>query len=350
VKTHFVDQRNFFHLLPASGNSLLISRLEHCLQEINRKCGVIDQLIQQNQNTVNKSVGTERLVSLSFDIAQAIAADNGGILTQAVIKPPNAPPFYHCILGYQNGVAHKLIIPLQFLLKGWGDANIGHQCYIHTISGNIPRRVTSSELQSLNMRKSDNYYYVGITSRNWMMRLNEHVREMASGSQRRFYKAWRDHYGTPGVLFTSTLRNLNLSYEAAMNWEEAMVEDIASDKYGLNMIPGGFKGLKLLHSCRLIQNETITLDERDVAIANYVHLNPRKGLPNPFISELWKDDDFYVKVIEAKEKTLRVEQVRKIRELNAQGMAVSDITKAVSAINDQQVKGVLNGKSYTRVR
>jgi hypothetical protein len=161
---------------------------------------------------------------------------------------------------------------------------------------------------------------------------------MASGSQRLFYGAWREHYGAPGILFTSYLDDINQTFEAAMNWEEAKVDQIANDQYGLNMIPGGFKGLSLLHKARIIQSTSISLDEREHA------------MPNPFVAELWKDDNFYTKVIEAKEKTLNVEQVRQIRLLDKQGMKIPDIVREVKALNEQQVKGVISGRNYKRVR
>jgi hypothetical protein len=260
------------------------------------------------------------------------------------------PAMYHSLLGYQNAVMHKITVPLQYLLKGWGDANRGHQCYVHVISESIPRTSTQEELLNLKLRDTGNYYYAGITSRNWLVRLNEHVREMANGSERLFYRAWRDHFGSSGVLFTSYLDDINQTYESAMNWEEAKVDEITSDQYGLNMIPGGFKGLRLLHESRITAGVNISLDERDHAVAEYCRQHPRKGLPNPFISELWKDDDFYARVMDGKKKVLKPGQVRTIRSLGTQGMSVPEIARAVDALSEQQVKGVLSGRNYRRVR
>jgi hypothetical protein len=91
------------------------------------------------------------------------------------------------------------------------------------------------------------------------------------------------------------LREINFSYQDAMNWEEMAVDKIANDQWKLNMIPGGFKGLKLLHECRIISTMNISLEERENAIAEYFIKNPRRGIPNPFIAELWKDDGYYLK-------------------------------------------------------
>jgi hypothetical protein len=324
--------------------------LEKALHGINlQQAGIIERLLKQNQNTANFSRGAARLMQAPLDIAQRSYPEDKSVNTQAVTRPFPGPALYHLVLGYHNGVTHKIILPLQYLLKGWGSVTQGHQCYVHSISENMPPQASGQDLAGLNLRDTENYYYVGITGRNWLTRLGEHIREMASGSQRLFYMAWRERYGAPGILFTSFLDDINQTYETAMNWEEAKVDEIASDQYGLNMIPGGFKGLKLLHKARIIQNTNISLDEREHAIAEYFRQNPRKGLPNPFIAALWKNDDFYIKMIEAKEKTLNPNQVRKIRLLGQQGMAISDIVKEVDALSEQQVKGVLSGRNYKRV-
>lgn len=47
--------------------------------------------------------------------------------------------------------------------------------------------------------------------------------------------------------FASFLKDINLTEDEAMDWEEHCVEKIASDESGLNMIPVGKKGLQLLH-------------------------------------------------------------------------------------------------------
>lgn len=353
MKAKFLDLHNCHNLLPQVGGLQTFSRLEKCLHDINSHSGVlagsIDRLIRQNQESGDVSTGSDRLIGSPLDIAQQSNLEKRTVHTQAITRFSPRPALYHTVLGYENGMAHKRIVPLQFLLKGWGDACKGFQCYVHSISENVPESATSEDLHRLNSRDSGNYYYVGITGRNWLLRLNEHVREMANGNSRLFYRAWRERYDKHGILFTSMLKEVNFTYEEAMNWEEAEVDRVASDQYGLNMIPGGFKGIRLLHKCRLIDNESISLDERESAIAEYCRRNPRKGLPNPFIAELWKSDDFYLKVIEAKEKTLSSEQVKQIRLLHAQGWPLPQIVDEVEALNNEQVRRVIAGKTYRRM-
>ena len=174
-----------------------------------------------------------------------------------------------------------LTIPAERL----GDANRGYQCYVHGISHHAPREGTFEQLQLRQATDKDDYSYVGITGRNWLLRLGEHLGEIHRGSRRKFYQAWRDSLGIKDVLFVSSLMNINATYEDAMKWEEHNIDTVAYGPNGLNMIPGGFKGLRFLHKLRITDHANISLEERDKAIEEYVRRNPRKGIPNPFISE-----------------------------------------------------------------
>lgn len=354
MKSRFLDLRNCHVLLPKGNGLRSLPRLEVCLREINESQGIlhgsIEKLIRRNEITSNNYIGSKRLISSPIEIMQYTYIEKRLTNTQAVEKRFPGPALFHKNIKYENGMAHKITVPLQFLLKKWGDARNGYQCYVHTISHNMNNIKSFPELFIRNMSDSNNYYYVGITGRNWLLRLDEHIREMRQGNRRLFYRAWRERYGMSDVLYSSFLRNINLTYEEAMNWEEKNVDKIASDQYGLNMIPGGFKGLKYLHKLRITDREDITLEERDKAVAEYARRNPRKGLPNPFISELWKNDNYYLKIIEARPKTLSPNQVKKIRELYAKGWLVKDITEEVDALNELQVKNVIAKKTYKRIK
>jgi hypothetical protein len=116
------------------------------------------------------------------------------------------------------------------------------------------------------------------------------------------------------------------------------------------MISGGFKGLRELHEHGIINRQNISVEDRDKAIEKFIRRNPRKGIPNPFIAELWKDDEFYLKVMEARPKTLSPEQVREIRRLARQNWSFNQIVEEVGALNELQVKNVIAGKTYTRIK
>lgn len=356
MKTRFLDLRNCHALMPRAGGLALVQRLEACLGEINEGdgplSGSIDKLIARNEGTQKLSAGADRLMLFAspIDIAQYADVESGWINTRAEARPFPGPACVHTIQKYGEHLQWKTIIPLQFLLKGWGNANDGHQCYVHTISPNPIPVENFGELRARIEGDVGEYYYVGITGRNWLLRLGEHIREMHRGSRKRFHAAWRESLALTDVLFVSHLSDVNLSFDDAMNWEERCVDEYASDLFGLNMIPGGFKGLRELHKRGIIARQNVTLEERDRAISEFLRQNPRKGIPNPFIAELWKDDDHYFKVNEAHPKRLSAPQVRQIRELHEEGKSVEEITETVGAWNEIQVKGVISGRNYGRVK
>ena len=100
---------------------------------------------------------------------------------------------------------------------------------------------------------------------------------------------------------------------------------------------------------RITNRVDISLEEREQAIVRYINLHPRKGVPNPFMAELWKNDEFYLKVIEARPKTLSPDQVRAIRKLSSLGRSDAEIVDEIGALNETQVKNVLKGKTYRRI-
>jgi hypothetical protein len=355
MKSVFLDLRNCLGLLPQGHGLRLAQRLDECLRQLNNKQGIlygsIDMLVRRNETTRGRTRASERLCNSPLEVGQASFLANGIGNTQAIERGGPGPARLHTVLVYENGTTRKTTVPLQFLLKGWGDANDGHQCYVHTISRGWDKVQTGDHLRErLGTDSSDDYYYVGITGRNWLARLDEHFGEMRRDNRRKFYRIWRESLGMSDVHYISTLMEVNLTYEDAMNWEEVYVDRIAHGPNGLNMIPGGFKGLKLLHTLRIIDRMDISLEDRERAIADYIRRNPRKGIPNPFIAELWKDDEFYLKNIEAKERNLRADQVRKIRELASTGRSIADIREEVGARNELQVKNVITGRYYHRIR
>ena len=339
--------------MPQGHGLSLVQRLEACLAQINdgddSLRGSIDQLIKRNESTQSKSVGSGRLIASPVAVGQFSDVESGWINTRATPSPFPGPAYLHTIQKYGERLAWKTIIPLQFLLKGWGDANSGHQCYLHTISHNMGQLKTFGDWRARMEADSDEYYYVGITGRNWLLRLGEHIREMHRGGRKRFHAAWRESLGLSDVLFVSSLLDVNLTFEQAMDWEEIHVEKFAYGPNGLNMIPGGFEGLRQLHKLGIIARQDISLEERERAMAEYLRRNPRKGIPNPFMAELWKDDNHYLKVNAANPKRLSAPQVRRIRELAAEGSSIENITKAVGALNETQVKNVITGRSYGRI-
>lgn len=350
MKLKFLDAKNCHALLPSGNGTPVIRRLDECLQGINKRSGSIKLLIKQNEKTINKAIGAKRLINSPFEVSQHADAQLGTVHTQAISRKWRNPALLHRLHLYENGLVWKTVVPLQFLLKGWGDASKGYQCYFHSITQNMDKKSGFTPMDQMKDGVLDCYDYAGITSRNWLLRLKEHIGEVRRGSRKKFHKAWGESLELSHVNYCSLLWDVNQTYEGAMNWEEKAVDKFADGPTCLNMIPGGFKGLKYLHKLRITDRTDISLEERERAIAEYARKNPRKGIPNPFISELWKDDEHYLKVMQARSNTLSPEQVKKIKELHEKGWGLADIVKEVNALNEQQVKRVIQGKTYSRYR
>lgn len=344
MKLRYLDIHNCQALMPKLDNLVqIIRQFDGYLGNVNEdqeERGLIDRLLESNRTSQGKNAW-ERLYRYDADIGFTL--DLAGMKIDYEVKayykyPELARPISdQRVVGqfwqrYENGTKWGYKMPLQCLLKNWGDANEGYKCYLHTITSDAAE-----------------FSYAGITKRNWLGRLDEHLYEMRTGSRKLFHKAWRDSLSLSNIAYGSELLDINASYDVAMSWEEWFVDTYTLRPNGLNMIPGGLKGLEFLHEHRITDRVQISLEERDHAVAEYVRRNPRKGIPNPFISELWKDDDFYLRVMAAREKTLSPDQVKQIRTLAAFGWDEAKITDEVEALNELQVRNVLKGKTYKRV-
>jgi hypothetical protein len=350
----YLDKKNCRALLPQIHDLSIARILDNYLQtQIDVAMpGFIDVLIKHNESTSHLKRGSQRLRNSPLDISLIHNINNRKVDVQSIQKPMIDPSYFQTVLDYENKISWKTIVPLQFLLKGWGDANRGYQCYMHTISKYVSRKINPADiytdLYTDEAVGSDHYPYVGITGRNWLDRFREHMGEMGRGSRKRFHSAWRQSTGQEHVHFSLHLLNINLTYKEAMSWEEYHVDRLGPNR--LNMISGGFKGLRELHEYGIINRRDISLEEREKAIEKFIRRNPRKGIPNPFIAELWKDDDFYLKVIGARSKSLSPEQVREIRRLAELKWTSAQIVDKVGALNELQVKNVITGKTYRRIK
>ncbi|NIQ15540.1 MAG: hypothetical protein GTO02_14420 [Candidatus Dadabacteria bacterium] len=325
------------------------------LDNYNAHKGIVSKLIQKNQLTQGKKLWKRILI---YDIEVCFDMDFQNKVSQCRIQdyyafPENSRTGFDRKVNAMfslinaNGTRWTFKIPLQYLLKGWGDANDGYQCYTHCIKlSKINDMFDGAATSDSSLIEK---CYSGITKRNWLKRLEEHLREVRQGDNKLFHRAWREATDGKDVIYHSYLQWVNLSYEESMEWEERYVYIYTLFPKGLNMIPGGFEGNRHLYKHRITDRVDIDLDERERAIAEYVRQHPRKGIPNPFMSDWWKDYEHYVKAIGSRVGVLTFDQVRRIRELNKSGYSVAEITKIVGARNENQVKNVLANRTFKRV-
>jgi hypothetical protein len=255
-------------------------------------------------------------------------------------------------------VSRRVIsVPLQCVVKHWGSAVRGHMIYEHEIS---PMDHAQEQLGE----QFKAARYIGLTSRNWQTRYREHQRDALTGSELLFHTTLASVFPEGGIsqigmgvfeivrrglCFVSELQYVNLTYDEAMQVEEKMVERTLHPA-GLNMIPGGFAGLKLLHTRGFLGRTKATVEERNLAAAKYLHQLPRQSNPAPWISERWQRDEYYEQVVLNRVNTLSREQVQQIRKFGNQWKYSPTIIASLSGASERQVRDVLSGKYYSRVK
>ena len=178
----------------------------------------------------------------------------------------------------------------------------------------------------------------------------EHVSGINKGERKLFYNAWREFMDEDKVLYASELLMINEEFDDIMDWEEIIVDDLMAQGIALNVIPGGFKGIRELHKLGLLaKKDKRNLDAREKAINAFQRSHPRAGIPNILIRELWEDDTFAAKVICSHPDRLSIEQIQEIRRLAMWDIPIEKIFEKVKARNIEQVQRVLAGKTYSRI-
>ena len=305
--------------------------------------GIGDKLLKANKNY--KSGKWNLFNDIDFDISHRCIK---GEPVETMVKPyfyfqefkrgDEARVILHATVARFEETSWTISIPLQYIMKGFPNIKKQHYGYAHKIA-----------VLDDNGQVENEYTYIGVTGRDWLKRMSEHFNEIKNGSNKLFHKTWREFTGKSNVLLSSELIIGDHTYEQIMAWEETMVDRCMDSGNSLNMIPGGFKGMKFLHEHRLLNSDKANLEERDAAILEYQKQHPRAGISNLLISELWKDDNYASKIICGPEGRLSVQQVQKIRELDNAGIPIEKICEMVNALNINQVERVLSGKTYSRI-
>ncbi len=253
----------------------------------------------------------------------------------------------------QRVISRRVVsVPLQCLLKNWGNVESGYMIYEHNISA---MDYVEPQFKSIS--------YIGLTSRNWQTRYKEHQRDALTGSELLFHTSLANvikggisqrgmgalEMVRDGMCLLSELQYINLTYEEAMEVEERMVERTLHPR-GLNMIPGGYAGMKYLHKLGYLAKERSTIDDRDYAAAQYLLKENRDGKEAPWVSENWAKDEFYEQVIFKRSNTLNRDQVLSIRKYGNEWGFGSELIANLVGANIRQVRDVLSGKYYSRVQ
>lgn len=133
--------------------------------------------------------------------------------------------------GDASVVSRRVIsVPLQCLIKNWGDATKDHMIYEHNIA---PMDHAQEQLGE----QFKAARYIGLTSRSWQTRYREHQRDALTGSELLFHTTLASvfpeggisHAGMGvfeivrrGLCLISELEYVNLTFDEAMKVEEKL--------------------------------------------------------------------------------------------------------------------------------
>lgn len=362
-KFKFLDERKFrFICQGLTLDSKDMGVLDHALAGLDRIKGIPSKILQHNQKCgfwpppIFK--GPQVIVSLD----KTYSPKNGKLTAAPVAEHKDivdmAPALHINLRSPSLDIPQRVEIPLRFVMKGLPKIESTYMVYLH----------------ALQMEDDATFVYYGITKRGWMKRFNEHMsnalrkhsrllfpetlREGIMGRMIQLHGPEVVDIGSDPAPKKIMVGNYHVVCAAGLDEHQAMAtEEYLVEKYsfglptGLNMIPGGKAGIAYLHRLNVLPTgRPVVLDEdREQILDSYLKDHPRKGLPNPLIAKLWKNDDYAVQIICSGERRLTVGQVQEIRRYAAEGMNVKAITRKVGARNERQVQNVIEGRTYARI-
>lgn len=356
----FVEIAAMHHLM--DGLSFNVSRcaevLDGALANFNSKTGVPDRVVKWNQRGADlSSFPTIPLEGrLIVEIEQSFSPSTGQTLHTCVIReakedPQTAPVVFFTMRSPTLDIPIRVEVPLRTLVKGGRKLKGTYVVYLH----------------ALLMNNGEEFVYYGITKRGWNTRFMEHVKSSVRDRSRRLFSQKMGELidaravevsGVPDARpklagIVTALCAIGLTEEQAMDVEEYLVDKYSlssKHKHGLNMIPGGYEGIRSLHALSILKDATfLDTEAREEMFGDYLKHQPKLGVPNPRVAPKWNDPEYAEAVICGRENRLEADQVREIRYLSALGYSVETSRQRVGAIDEGQVERVLAGRTYARI-
>jgi hypothetical protein len=281
------------------------------------------------------------------------------------------------IIGFnKKGVQHCFILPLAYLL-GFNKERVlsknSYQVYQHSIhpkeflDNAINSSRSKSQLQRMLSRQSKDtcYSYIGITKRTWQKRFSEHMYASQKGSHLLFHRALRGETIKWGAI-EHIIYKAGLTENEALDFEEADVESQTLHplhEKGLNMIPGGRAGLKLISSWAKRTNSCLAnkINPEDVeSILVDLHEKSFRQLSeadsmnfkNKKLAELWANNmEFRIKATTNQNNRISYKQIQAARIWFASGWNKIKILENLLKMDERkiymdQVESLLLGKTY----
>ena len=130
-----------------------------------------------------------------------------------------------------------------------------------------------------------------------------------------------------------------------MECEEYVVDIFSLYPKGFNMIPGGEAGIKYLGSKGF---QKLDWEHRERAVRDLISTYARKGIANPLLSAIWRDDDYAASIICGNPNNFSREQVGQIRFMSEIGKSIEEIAETLGC-SVSRVRKLLQGNTYSRV-
>ena len=359
-KLHYVRLPAFHHL--TDGLSFDVTNcaevLDTALVGLNEKTGIPDEMVRWNRRG-GHAAGPLRLGKhgrIAIEVTESFSIARGKLRTACVIENKDESGMGPVVLlklqSLVLDIPMRVELPLRAILRGGPDLEGTYVVYLHALLSDDGK----------------SYVYYGITRRGWNYRFGEHMKAALKERQTRLFpqklaeliearleqRAGRsdDRPKLAGVI--TSLCSVGIDKDMAKDTEEYLVDkySLASKhSLGLNMIPGGREGIRLLHQLSgKGQDELVDTDARERALVDYREKNPQAGVLKPGVAAAWADSAYAEAVICGRENRLSADQVRQIRYLAAIGSDLASIKATVGAIDEGQVRRVLAGRTYGRIR
>jgi hypothetical protein len=198
-------------------------------------------------------------------------------------------------------------------------------------------------------QKGEGRGYVGVTRQGWEQRWQQHVAAAERGSPYLFHKAVAEFLtaAAPGDWERHSIIGCGLSHADAMNLEELVVDQCSLYPRGLNMIPGGFAGIRYLAK-QGFGAAVKNWDHRHLIIRRFAEHCERAQRPNPLAAALWRDDGYAANIICANPNNFTAEDVALVRLLDSYGKTPIEIAAQLEC-REERVRNLLRGETYSRV-
>lgn len=290
--------------------------LDAALVNLNATTKIPDEIVAWNRRG-GLSAGRLKIEGegrIAIEIEERFSPRQGKLHSATVIRNKSETETAPVVLLVTHSLAldipMRIEIPLRALLRGGPDLEGKYVVYLHVLFSD----------------DGSEYVYYGITKRGWNSRFSEHMKAALNLQQARLFPQKMADLIEARVAQIAGRNDPRPKLDGvitalcAVGVDEDMAKDIEEylvDKYslaskhpkGLNMIPGGREGIRVLHQLIGPREHRLTdTEDREGALVEFRAKHPHAGIPNPGVAAAWDDPGYAEAVICGRENRLSAEQ------------------------------------------